>query len=258
MLPIFPLDLDLSPNGRFVVATGGGGNTNVVSVDVASRMIVNNLALRNNGQAQAVAVAPDGETVLAADFMGAQVHLLRLGPDGMLTQPLTVGSIPVDGRPNNIAISGRTAVVSITTTPDGMMNSLAVTILRIDGPLRVVRAGTVAGLPGFQQGAAFTPDGRRVLVLSLAPAPDQVSELRVDGPGMVSDTGRRVNLRSNMTGFFGMDAIGVVPDQSKAYVGNTGFNVLLSGVTVIDLTRMEITDIIRTPIPFGIVVPRPQ
>jgi hypothetical protein len=221
-------------------------------------MIVNNLALRNNGQAQAVAVAPDGETVLAADFMGAQVHLLRLGPDGMLTQPLTVGSIPVDGRPNNIAISGRTAVVSITTTPDGMMNSLAVTILRIDGPLRVVRAGTVAGLPGFQQGAAFTPDGRRVLVLSLAPAPDQVSELRVDGPGMVSDTGRRVNLRSNMTGFFGMDAIGVVPDQSKAYVGNTGFNVLLSGVTVIDLTRMEVTDIIRTPIPFGIVVPRPQ
>jgi len=261
MLPIFPLDLALSPDGRFVLATSGGGITMVVSVDVVNRTVISTLTLRGGGQAQAVAVAPNGETVLVADFMGAQVQVLRLAADGTLTQPPTVGSIPVEGRANNIAISpdGRTAVVSNTRTPDGMATSDTVTILRIDGT-RVTRTGTIMGLPRSQQGAAFTLDGRRVLVLCIGPRPDQLAVLRVDGPGMVSDTGQRVNLLTDTTGFFGIDVVAVTLDGTKAYVGNAGFNGLISRVTVVDLTRTPpvIVGTIATPIPFGIAFPGAQ
>jgi DNA-binding beta-propeller fold protein YncE len=255
MLPIFPIDLTLSPDGRFVLATSGAGITNVVSVDVTNRTVVSNLMLRGGGQAQAVAMS--GATILAADFAGARVHVLRLSPTGMLIQP-SDGPIPVDGQPNNIVFSpdGRTALVLNARTPDGMASSDTVTILRIDGT-RVTRAGTIMGLPGFQTGAAFTPDGRRALVLSLAPRPDRLSVLQVDGPGMVRDTGQRVDLLTDMLAFFGIDVIAVSPDGTKAFVGNSGFNGLISRVTVIDLTRTPpvIVGTIPTPIPFGIAFP---
>jgi len=259
-LPIFPLDLALSPDGRFVLATSGAGVTNVVSVDVMNRVVVNTLTLRDGGQAQAVAVAPNG-IVLIADFAGARVHVLQLAANGTLTQPQSQGPIAVDGQPNNIVISpdGRTAVVSNTRTPDGMATSDTVTILRIDGT-RVTRTGTIMGLPRVQQGAAFTPNGTRVLVLSTGLRPDRLSVLQVTGPGMVSDTGQRVNLLTDMAAFLGIDVVVVAPSGTKAYVGNSGFNGLISRVTVIDLTRTppEVVGTIPTPIPFGIAFPGAQ
>jgi DNA-binding beta-propeller fold protein YncE len=219
--------------------------------------VISNLTLRAGGRAQAVAVTRTG-IVLVVDFAGAQVHVLQLAANGTLTQPQAQGPIPVDGQPNNIVISPdeRTVIVSTLRTPDGMMNSDTVTILRIDGT-RVTRAGTIMGLPGFQTGAAFTPDGRRVLVLSLAPRPDRLSVLQVDGPGMVRDTGQRVDLLTDMLAFFGIDVIAVTPDGTKAYVGNSGFNGLISRLTVIDLTRTppEVVGTIPTAIPFGIAFP---
>jgi DNA-binding beta-propeller fold protein YncE len=259
-LPIFPIDLALSPDGRFVLATSGAGITNVVSVDVASRTVITNLTLRAGGQAQAVAVTRTG-IVLVVDFAGGRVHVLQLGANGTLTQPQAQGPIPVDGQPNNIVISPdeRTVIVSNLRTPDGMMNSDSVTILRIDGT-RVTRTGSVTGLPGFQAGAAFTPDGSKVLGLSLGPRPDQLFVLQVTGPGMVSDTGQRVNLLTDMLAFFGIDVIAVRPDGTRAYLGNSGFNGLISRVTVIDLTRTPpvIVGTIPTAIPFSIAFPGAQ
>ncbi len=157
---------------------------------------------------------------------------------------------------------GRTAVVLNARTPDGMANSDTVTILRIDGPTNVVRTGTVPGLPGFQQGAAFTPDGSRVLVLSIGPRPDRLSVLQVMGPGMVTDTGQRVELLTDMGTFFGIDVIAVAPGRSDGYLGNSGFNPagVISRVTVIDLasTPPVIVGTIPTPIPFGIAFPGAQ
>jgi len=255
ILPIRPADLALSPDGRFVLVTSGAAATAVFSVDVARRSLVAQLNLTGGKHAEAVAIAPDGQTVLVADTEGSQIHMLQLNPNGTLSETQT--SISVDGRPVNVAISpdGKTAVVSNCLTPDGRSVSDTVTILRLDS---LVKTGTISGLPRFQQGAVFTPDGTKVLVISIVPTPDQLSILNVAGPGMVTDSGQRVDLLSNTGGFYGVDVIAVAPDGTKAYVGNPGGGDVASRVAVIDLTTTPpvLRSTTLVPIPYGIAFPR--
>ncbi|RMG53267.1 MAG: YncE family protein [Acidobacteria bacterium] len=263
-LLIEPEDMALSPDGQFVLVTSGLGMEetamDVVSVDVAGRRIVDQLKLTGDKQAQAVDVAPDGETVLVTDFENAQIHVLQLNPDGTLAETDT--SIASDGQPVNVVISpdGKTAIAANFSTSDGSFAASTVTILRINGPLDVVKTGTVNNLFGNQQGAAFTPDGVKAWVLSIAPRPDRLSLLNVDGPGMVTNGKQFVPLLSDViSGLLGVDVIAVAPDGTKAYVGNPSVDgALASQVAVVDLTgrRPHVRGRISMPMPLAIAFPR--
>jgi len=134
-----------------------------------------------------------------------------------------------------------------------------VEVIGVDGANRdISRSGTVSTLPGGQQGAVFTPDGSRVLVLSALPSPDQLAILEVRGSGQIADTGQRVNLLSDVDRIFlGVDVIAVTPDGTTAYVGNPGLGAVASGVTVIDLTTTPpvVRGVIPTPTPVAIAFP---
>ena len=235
-------DLALSPDGRWVLVTDGGGAERVTSIDVLNRERVQTQPVPG---AQAVAVAADGETVIVIDTDRDQVHVLRLNPeDGTLIyagQRLRTGDVPI-----NVTISpnGRTALVANFWDD-------TVTVLRIDGPGDVVRIGELRYLPGGQQSIAFSPDGGKAYVVSIDPDPDEFSVLNINGPGDVTDSGVRIDLDTSApSGFYGVDCLAVSPDGSKAYVGNPGGNPI-DEVTIVDLIDYSVTgqiDVGRYPV----------
>jgi DNA-binding beta-propeller fold protein YncE len=241
-------DLALTPNGRFVLVTDGGGSVGfftpvVVSVDVASRTVVGQFTSFGFFGAQSVAVARDNRTVVIADFDGGLIVPLRLLSNGSFDMEGGTGTISFN-RPANVALApdGRTGVVC-------NLSGRSVEIISINGAARTVsQAGSVGGLPGGQQGAVFTPDGTKVLVLSALPGPDQLAILQVEASGAISDTGQRVTLPSDATeAFLGVDVMAVTPEGTKAYIGNPGPGVVTQGVTVVDLTTT--TPVVRGMIP---------
>jgi len=125
--------------------------------------------------------------------------------------------------------------------------------------ITVIGMGAVTTLPSGQQGAVFTPDGTKVLVLSAMPSPDQLSLLQVQQTGLIADTGQRVNLLSDLDRvFFGVDVIAVTPDGAKAYIGNGGTGAVFPGVTVVDLTTTPpvVRGVIPMPTPVAITFPQ--
>lgn len=160
-------------------------------------------------------------------------------------------------RPGNVVIApdGRTGVVC-------NLSGRGVDIMDIDGAHQAVsNVGGVGTLPGGQQGAVFTPDGRQLLVLSALPGPDQLCVLDVNEAGFITDTGQRVSLLSDLTSvYLGVDVIAVTPDGAKAYIGNAGTGSAVAGVTVVDLTATPpvVRGVISTPSPVSIAFSTPQ
>lgn len=206
-------DIALSPDGRWALVTDGGTQNRVAVIDVLNRQLVQTLI---GPVVQAVAVAADGETVLAVETNGDRVHILHLTPEtGELTW--TGEHRRTGTRPINVTISpdGRTALVA-------NFWEHTVTVLRIDAPGDVVRIGELIHLVGYPQSVVFSPDGTRAYVASVHPRHrDQLSVLNINGPGDVVDSGIRIQLDTRETcGFYGVDTLAVSPDGEKAYVGN--------------------------------------
>lgn len=234
-------DIAVSPNGRCAVVTGGGGEDRIVSVDVVNRERVQSLRIAEpltNPRIQAVAIAPDGETVLAADTAIDRVYVLRLNSQDC-TLEYSGEYVRTGDRPINIAISpdGRTALVANYWDD-------SVTVLRIEGPGNVVKDRELEGFPGGQQSIAFSPDGSKAYVLSTNPDPDQLSILDFGVPWSGSPTAS-IELRTRTScGFYGVDPLAVSPDGRKAYVGNPcgRGDLVLDEVTVVDLTSHRVID----------------
>jgi DNA-binding beta-propeller fold protein YncE len=258
-LPIPAEDLDLTPDGRFVLVTDGGGVPGfftpiVLSIDVATRTVVGQSLSFGFFAAQSVAIAPDNRTVVITDADAGFITPLQLTPNGTFGMEGGTGTLSFE-RPNNVTIApdGQRAVVC-------NVGGRSVNILRIDGATNTVSIiATLATLPGGQQGAVFTPDGTKILVLSVLPSPDQLSVLEVQASGLIVDTGQRVNLLSDLNRvLFGVDVIAVTADGTKAYIGNAGTGRVVSGVTVVDLTTAPpvVRGTIPTPMPVSIAFPQ--
>jgi WD40 repeat protein len=251
-----PRALALSRDSKYLLVSGGFRPTQVISIDMATRKIISSLSL-NVDFFEALAIAPNG-AVLGADFNPSLVRILSLDAEGKVSD--IDRSIMVDGRPSSLAISpdGRTVIVCNRILSVGSSSSDTVTILRIDSPTGIIKTGTIRGLPGTQTNAAFSPDGKKVLVLSLDPRPDEFSILNVIGPGMVRNSGQRIDLLTNTNGFGGLHEIAFTSDGSKVYMGNPSIEGgVASRVAVIDMTLSPPTIIktIPVPIPVGIAFP---
>lgn len=255
-------DLDVTPDGKFVLVSDGGYSASLASVNVTTRSLVQLFAMPSDYQAQAVSVAADGRTVLAADFDGYRVHVLLLDP---ATGTLAYGNvINFEINPINVSISpdGRTAIVVNTWgyNPE---------ILRIDSPGNVSSVGNVT-IPGdWGCSIAFSPDGKKAYYLAVSPGGETaellnvvplqgtyVYVLNVSGPGSVTYSGTAISVTPARSGiFYGVNEIAVEPAGKYAYVGNpvsSGPN----SVAVIDLnSNTQIGSLTAGDVPVSIAFP---
>ncbi len=126
-IDFFAEDMDISPDGKYLLITDGGFTPRIASVDIESRTIVEVFRLgtfigideeygdeiwEDYGYANAVDISPDGQTVLAADYFSGTILVLLLNPStGQLT---FIRSIQLNNMPVNVCISpnGKTAITA--------------------------------------------------------------------------------------------------------------------------------------------------
>jgi DNA-binding beta-propeller fold protein YncE len=95
-------DLAITPDDKYVLVTDGAFANNIAVIDIAARQLIspNNLGWR---YAQAVAITPDGQTVLTADYWNGYVHAFTLRSDGIIIHKKSIRVVPF--WPINVAIS---------------------------------------------------------------------------------------------------------------------------------------------------------
>jgi YVTN family beta-propeller protein len=144
-----PVHLVFSPDAkRAYVACGSGG---VVAIDCATRRVVARERTAPRGGTSAVAAAPNGKWVLAANREEASVSLLDAA------SLKTLATLPAAPDPNSVVVlpdSSKAFVGSATTD--------FIAVLRLDPPALVTRLAT----GGRTNSLVLKPDGGEVYVLS--------------------------------------------------------------------------------------------
>jgi DNA-binding beta-propeller fold protein YncE len=255
---MFAEDIAITGDGKWALVTDGGLSSSVAVIDVTRRRLVQVLDL-GSGDAQAVAVTPDGQTVLCADYLNARVHVLKMSPTtGGLTYMKGINLMPY--WPINIAIStdGRTALVAsaygyendIPPPPASKIgiwppSGANAAILRIDGPGQVYHTGYVQMPLEVTNGhaVAFSRKGTRAFYSTerflgyewdddygdyVPVYNNEIHVLSVTGPGHVVPTGTSVRLPlfTGAGSYFGVDSLAVDPVDGYLYVSNhTSFGV---------------------------------
>ena len=275
VIDFFAEDLALTPDGQWLLVTDGGLASKVAVIHVPSTRHVSSYNLGSH-DAQAVCVAPDGTTVLLADYLGGNVHVMTLDTStGQLTLQKTLPiqeylGVSMDFWPTNIVVSpdGRTALVTNAfrtgTHPDYTHGSDPA-VLRIDGPGEVEYIGmaALASTSGDGQSAVFSADGHFIYLLCVnynpstdEPGPIQIVELEVLAPGSVKRTGRVIPLQRNiLTGsFFGVDTLSWAGTSNRyLYASNSGSSNPTRGLSVVDLNWFEQVALMETPgVPVGL------
>jgi DNA-binding beta-propeller fold protein YncE len=108
-IPFFAEDLAITPDGKYVLVTDGGFASRIAVVDIAGQYLVNNQNF-GNIYSNAIAISPDGQNVLTADYFTGRISLFTIDEDGILTHVQTQNVLPA--RPVNVSISpdGKTAI----------------------------------------------------------------------------------------------------------------------------------------------------
>jgi hypothetical protein len=173
-------DLAISSDGRYVLATGGGLSNTVASVNIDSRMLIEQLTLpdfydqiageNKAGTASGIAVGPDG-TVIAVDYANGVIHSLRLGSDGDLTYSGTYNNGYVNSHPINAAISpdGQTVLVSEAlpynqTTGELYTNIYAVGVYEVTAPGELEFVKMLNNLPRSMGNIVFDETGKHAIM----------------------------------------------------------------------------------------------
>jgi DNA-binding beta-propeller fold protein YncE len=228
---MFAEDMVITPDDKYVLVTDGGLASGVAVVDIAKRQLVrfNNLGAWD---AQAIAITPDGQTVLVADYLGQKIHAYSLQDDGLLIIKKTVRITPF--WPVNIAISpdGRTVIV-----PIAFASGCPILYFDSEGELHLKEVIAMPSLAG--QSCVFSKDGTKAYYLSNSQASGtRVQILNVTGVGQVSPSGTSIKIwpRRGTGQYFGVDTIAMDPSENYLYVSNpTSFGVI-ADVALVDLT----------------------
>lgn len=224
-VPLLAEAVAFTPDGKFVVVTDGGGSTNVVSINVATKTVSSTLALPVAAEGVAVTI---NNQVLVVAFDQSLIRILNISPSGVLTD---AGSVSPGANPINVAASpnGQLAL----TANQGSSN---LGILRLSGG-SFISAGTV--LNGFfePQSVSFLANGTAAFTLS---CDGQIARANIDGAGVVTDSGVRLS-----TGFvpcyFGVHQIVALPNSLQVAVHTD------TGVTIIDAASNAVSSSITLP-----------
>ena len=262
----FAEDISIAPNGRFALVTDGGFSPRMGIFDLSNFTTSLTYSI-TSGNANAVAVAPDNQTVVMADYFGKRIICGALGPTGLVSETvLTCRSYPGTNLnlPVNVSISpdGQTVLTSNANTNE-------VNVFRIVSPGVVVTGTTpvVAGVAPFNgmQSIVFSPLGDRAYVLcngidysvdTNGVGTNVLSWLQINDPGNVTLGGVNVApLASKPTSqLFGVDNMDVSPDgrwllESNPSAGGGATNML----SLVNLSTFEMTELdAALDIPVGI------
>ena len=273
----FAEDIAITGDGKWALVTDGGFSSAIAVLNLATRRVAS-VQIIPGAYFNAVAVSPDGQTVLCADYFSGGINVLKMNPaTGGLTYVKYMSTFPY--RPVNVSISpdGRTALASNVgdftyppppdeppEPPDPDDFPANATIFRIDGPGLVYSSGYVP-MPAVEvhggQSIAFSRKGTRAFystnrfyewVWVVDPDdPDggywntiedyEIQILTVTGPGKVVHSGRTVRLPYDTTSqLFGVDTLAVDPLDNYLYVSNASVSGAVPYVAVINLWTYKV------------------
>lgn len=224
-------DMVITPDDKYVLVTDGTFGLGVTVVEIATRKFIRSKFL-GDYEAQAIAITPDGQTVLLVDYLGAWVHAYTLRDNGMLIHKKSISVWPF--WPINIAISpdGRTVIV---------VNAFAsrCVVLYFDSEGNLFKKGMTSLPASYGQSCIFSKDGTKAYYLSNSQTKGTlVHILNVTGVGEVSASETSIEIwpRRGTAGFFGVDTMALDPSENYLYVTNPTSIHAINDVALIDLT----------------------
>jgi DNA-binding beta-propeller fold protein YncE len=249
-LTFFAEDMVITPDDKYVLVTDGDFFFSIGVVDIATRTLV---FVKDLGfleaQGIAIAITPDGQLVLVADFWGGAIHSFTLDSNGILRYKETQIVLPF--WPGNIAISpdGKTVIVV------NAFRSVA-PVFYIDSQNDLVFREYISLPAHAGHSCIFSSDGTRAYYQTNSlEQGTQVHILNVTGPGQVSASGTSITIfpPRGSGGFFGVDTIALDPSENYLYLTNPTEFGGVSGIAVIDLTtNTQVSSLKGTGIPVGI------
>jgi DNA-binding beta-propeller fold protein YncE len=244
----FAEDMEITPDGKYVLVTDGGFSARVAIVEISSGLLVSSKYLGANIYANAVTISPDGTLVLFADYFQGAVHSFALS--GItLTYIETQRILPV--RPVNVAISpdGQTVIVANA-------GASITSVFLIDSQQNLCHQGTIPLPSKNGQSCIFSKDGSKIYYLSNSQnGGTRINVLNVTAPGKVSASGTSISLYppKGTSQLFGVDSIAMDPAGNYLYVANPTLSGGLTGISIIDLTtETEVGFVVGNGIPTGI------
>jgi DNA-binding beta-propeller fold protein YncE len=247
-IPFFAEDMDVTPDGKYVLVTDGGFSSRCAVFSTETYELISNYNLGGN-QAQAVAISPDGKVAVFADYWNQAIHSYLLGEDGSLTYAQT--SYITGGRPVNVAIS-----------PDSK-NVIAVDAVRYDCP--VFKLNTANGGMALKstvtfenkggQSCVFGKDGTKAYYISSTwNKGPRINVIDITAPGVAAfNSYIQMSIPRGTSQLFGVDTIAIDPSGNYLYVANPTLSGGVVEVTVIDLTtNTEVNQLHCNGLPTGI------
>jgi DNA-binding beta-propeller fold protein YncE len=272
---LFAEDIAVTPDGRYVLVTDGGFSNEIAVIDIENATLVEVFESEEDTidpldpwtpYHQAVLVAPDGETVLTADYFNRKVHVHTLSADGHLAY---VSSIDVSNpvwdeaggeyvetlRPINLEASPDGQTVIVATVGGGYVDAaetieveLAFPVLTVAGPGQVTltdMANVGANLQASQS-IVFNRDGTKAYLHCTqfndysdpAYTPDNmIAVLDVTETGKASDAGTRIVVEGfDSSGqLFGVDTLAVDNPGEYLYVSNPNPSGSSGHIKVVDI-----------------------
>lgn len=261
----FAEDIDITPDGKYALVTDGGFSTNLGIINLASftTCITHYVT---SGWANAVAIAPDNQTVIMADYFQGGIMYGKLTPTGLVSDTFlpTLSDSGETNRPVNVAISpdGKTVITANAGTNQFNVYEIVAPGVVVPGVTPVVAC---AVLPYGGQSVVFSPAGDRAYLLQNGMNTNITDEhgfnnltwLQVNGPGDVTMGGEDVALLAaeGTSQLFGVDTLDVTPDGARAIACNptlSGGTNLISLVNLSDfsVTYMDINQFIPVGVAF--------
>jgi DNA-binding beta-propeller fold protein YncE len=256
-IPFFAEDMAITPDNKYVLVTDGGFATGIAVIEIHiwyengkwHISIRVRIVSRPGVYSNAIAIAPDGQTVLTADYFAGKINLFKFNPeDGTLTYVRSQYVLPA--RPVNIEIS-----------PDGK-TAIGVSATGYKAPVFALNADDME-FTGFVtlphksgQSCVFSPDGTKAYYLSnSAYYRAMIEVMDVTGPGQVTASGVSITARpkKGTSQLFGVDTIAIDPSGNYLYVANPTLSGGVTRISVIDLTvNAQVNYIEAGGIPTGI------
>ncbi|MBN1866234.1 InlB B-repeat-containing protein [Candidatus Sumerlaeota bacterium] len=264
-LTFFAEDIALTPDDEYALVTDGGFSSRIAVIHVPTRTYLEDVVTTapvlgadppatTTLQHQAIAIAPDGETVMTIGWLQGYANAYRLNPaTGAVAYVESFDLLPY--YPINVAFSpdGNTAVVlsAGTDAPTTTTGGEAI-LFSVDAPGVVTPTG-VANLPNCYtaaQSIAFSrlaDDKAYCYVDRMEVSGDppvfgdligqEIAVLDVTGPGQVSFSSTTIPLSNSMTWgqFFGVDTVAIDPLGRHLYVSNMSTMNSSPTLSVVDL-----------------------
>jgi len=244
----FAEDMAITPDGKYVLITDGGFASRIAVVDIAGQYVVGSPNFPGV-YSNAVAIAPNGLTVLTADYFAGKINQFTFNPeDGTLAFVYAFYVMPA--RPVNVEISpdGQTAIAVSATGYKHPVFSIK------EGNVGFVGVVTLAHKSG--QSCVFSKDGTKAYLLSNSTYYRAMIEvLDVAGPGLVTASGVSITARpkKGTSQLFGVDTIAIDPAGEYLYVANPTLSGGTQRISIIDLAvNAQVNYIQGNGIPTGI------